>query len=734
MFTKFASLEQSEVLEVKGSNEQIKTASLDKLADYNDFRTDDGYLYTRIRAISSRVNKNHDGWPSIELAGGDDAWERISTNRTSAEGFTVEADAEQEYGFPTFLGKPVFVDHHNSNPKKARGVIVDSKFKVLDQKTASEDSYWGDSAPENHLPPVEVELLLEIDAKSFPKLAKAIVSGDLDGFSMGCDVEMSKCSVCENEARSPDDYCFHVKQKGAEFDHFSADGTKTSKKAYEDCYGIKFFEISAVFDPADETALAREVISKVASEATPRFDEGVIARDVTGALVKVVEQDPHTGAYLVQAKDGEARYVHPDDLEKTAEASPPQSEMTKAPAEVDTLREEKICPVCGSDITDVKCDVCGFIPPPDGLDNPDLSKARGGEESVPGEEPEGLAGPAAPEAPLPTSPLRARNSARTVRVTDEMAWDPEITPRLAAVLEADTQPSEEPADEIVTKDEPAPTTASKEAAEPADPSGKAKKQVDVTGVGGVDEDSNEAASKPDTKVNVTDKGGVADASNEQASKPDSTESVGDTNSDNAGFDTTKTTDDSGPTATFPLGDKDIDAGRVHDNEPFPKGGAKTGPAKPPKTPGLDVDADARVDLENSDGFKNDTVTGTDQWTGTGGNGVTRQQDPVTQQVGPGNDVKSSSVFRALKLADTEVKLGLTKEDDKYNRIAELAELSDAEFKAAATVVARVKTAGLAKRTARATSVPNLQRSPEPEVKKEASSEVPDEAVFFSPFN
>src|SRR5690606_29208496 len=41
---------------------------------------------------------------------------------------------------------------------------------------------------------------------------------------------------------------------------------KTSKKAYENCYGIRFFEISAVFDPADPTALTREVKAAVVDE------------------------------------------------------------------------------------------------------------------------------------------------------------------------------------------------------------------------------------------------------------------------------------------------------------------------------------------------------------------------------------------------------------------------------------------------------------------------------------
>jgi len=265
-FTKYASLEVSKILDVKGSPERDTSASLAKISSFEDYRTQDGYLYARIRAISSRVNKNHDGWPSVELAGSQDIFDH---HTSSTGGFTVEASKDAEYGFSTFLGKPIFVDHHNSDPSRARGVIVDAKLHVDDHKTAAQkDSYYRD-APANHTPPTWVELLLEVDAKSFPKLAKAIIDGSrnakngIDGFSMGCDVERSVCNICKNSATTPDEFCNHVKMKGAYFDYIDENGHKTSKKSYEDCYGIKFFEISAVFDPADETALIREVRSNV---------------------------------------------------------------------------------------------------------------------------------------------------------------------------------------------------------------------------------------------------------------------------------------------------------------------------------------------------------------------------------------------------------------------------------------------------------------------------------------
>src|SRR4051812_44703132 len=126
-FTKFASFEVSQTLEVKGSPERSKTASLDKLADYHDYRTDDGYLYARIIAISSRVNKNNDGWPSVELAGDQKFWdEKVQPVLDKHGAVTLETDPNMKTGYSTFPGKGIFVDHNNSDTKRIRGVIADS--------------------------------------------------------------------------------------------------------------------------------------------------------------------------------------------------------------------------------------------------------------------------------------------------------------------------------------------------------------------------------------------------------------------------------------------------------------------------------------------------------------------------------------------------------------------------------------------------------------------------------
>src|SRR6516225_10394937 len=102
-----------------------------------------GYLYVRARAISSRTNDNHDTFPAGEI----------------------------EKSWRTFLGKPCFVNHHNSNQKRARGVIVAAALHRDKNPDGSPDTW--------------VELLHEIDAQVFPKFAKAILSGRVNRTSMG---------------------------------------------------------------------------------------------------------------------------------------------------------------------------------------------------------------------------------------------------------------------------------------------------------------------------------------------------------------------------------------------------------------------------------------------------------------------------------------------------------------------------------------------------------------------
>jgi hypothetical protein len=174
-----------------------------------------GYLYVRSRMISSRTNDNHDTFPAEEI----------------------------EKGYKSFLGKPVFVNHHNANHRRARGVIVALALH-RDRNPDRTPDTW-------------VEGLMEVDAVRFPKLAKAILAGRVNRTSMGVDVDWSTCSACGNKATSPAEYCKHLPAlKGKKIRQRNKKTGKVEERLiHEVCAGLSFFENSLlVEDPADATA------------------------------------------------------------------------------------------------------------------------------------------------------------------------------------------------------------------------------------------------------------------------------------------------------------------------------------------------------------------------------------------------------------------------------------------------------------------------------------------------
>lgn len=174
-----------------------------------------GMLYTQVRAISARINQNYDAWPSEEL----------------------------KKSYRTFLGKPVFVNHANEDPEKARGKVIAARYVE-----AGDDKY--------------VEVIQEIDAQRFPKLAREIREGGLDSVSMGVEAGLTKCSYCGNTATDEPEFCEHVRHHKGEY--LPRKNTKTGKTedvlVYENCYKLGFFELSYVFEPADESALVSRVL------------------------------------------------------------------------------------------------------------------------------------------------------------------------------------------------------------------------------------------------------------------------------------------------------------------------------------------------------------------------------------------------------------------------------------------------------------------------------------------
>lgn len=195
-----------------------RTASRVKVGSFEYEPAGPDYLYVSLRALSAdRPNLNMDMFPSDEL----------------------------REAHKTFVGSCVFLEHDNRDPEKSRGAIIASKFHEEDP-----DDKW-------------VEILMELDERRCPKLCSMIRSGEINTFSMGCEVDYSECPICGKTAEQPWQFCEHMRNKGREYD---------GKLAYEICHGIDFFEESVVYNPADPTARAIEV-SGDSGDAAPRTGE-----------------------------------------------------------------------------------------------------------------------------------------------------------------------------------------------------------------------------------------------------------------------------------------------------------------------------------------------------------------------------------------------------------------------------------------------------------------------------
>lgn len=470
---------------------------------------------------------------------------------------------------------------------------------------------------------------------------------------------------------------------------------------------------------------------------------------------------------------------------RTAEAPPPQIDELKMPETVETLREETVCPVCGSDMDDETCQVCGYTKPPDGFDNPDLTKANpeleqeqpGENKETPQEPQDETFGPPTPEQ------SNTSNPPLTSHINSDMSWT------VSTARTSYTQPSketpavpnakpatDEPKNATVKQDHAKPVTSHQvrtaedflavadsqrrtmsqhtaDAASGAPEAATPDKNIDVDAVGGIIEPSNEEASKADAQIDVVGVGttGTSDVA------ADKTESVdqGDEHSKNVEEIPTKTWGDGtgvekqldGVTPQVYPAEGGVTSSwsvTALDSEPYPHedGGLAGGPYVDGTEPADSVGkADERVNVQEPTTSPSNNSGETKTWSGTDGNKVHRQQDPVTNETLEGDEIvnlspstSSTHIFAAMKLADHEVELGLTPVTEKYERAAELEKLSPEELQAEARVVSRVKTAGLSRETKAAMRMPALGRnsSVEKEAKDEGPTEfVSDSALFLS---
>ena len=182
-------------------------------------------LYIRVRAVTANTPNNNG-----------DLFTRDELKRT----------------YKTFIGKNVFKNHKSDDVTNTLGKII--------------DAIWVENPSDADHP--YVECLLEVDRMKDKDLVRSVEMGHITDVSMGCRVEFSVCSCCDNRAHTEDQYCECVKNhKGQKYcpvhkKNNSPDGI------YESNFGVEFFELSFVTDGADKDAVIKEILASGATSGT----------------------------------------------------------------------------------------------------------------------------------------------------------------------------------------------------------------------------------------------------------------------------------------------------------------------------------------------------------------------------------------------------------------------------------------------------------------------------------
>jgi len=147
--------------------------------------------------------------------------------------------------YETFRNVPLHVEHIAQDPKAARGFLPDVHYVNANPK----DMY--------------VLAVVALDTKKDSMLARGIMGGTMNKFSMGCTCEAVKCSYsgCKNPvAYSDNELCDHLRyHRMSKF---------RGELIYEDCLGVVFEELSNVGIPADPTALTQTILQLKANHRT----------------------------------------------------------------------------------------------------------------------------------------------------------------------------------------------------------------------------------------------------------------------------------------------------------------------------------------------------------------------------------------------------------------------------------------------------------------------------------
>lgn len=251
---------------------EVLDTSMMKLASFDipqGETYDPDFLYIKVRAVSAGEyygdNKNGDWFPEQEL---------------------IKC-------YKTFLTGHVFKDHQNKSAASAIGEVL--------------SAVWDDDMK-------CVVLILKIDRKIAPTVARSIEKGYMTDVSMGCRVPYSICSICGHKAKNPKEYCKHIQLLRRKI---LPDG----RKVYEININPKFHDISVVLNGAEKVAKITDIYDanyaqKPKAVITP-IQKIADDTEVESGMMKVAShQDFINNAFEIPMSDSMQKHA---DTEKRAD-------------------------------------------------------------------------------------------------------------------------------------------------------------------------------------------------------------------------------------------------------------------------------------------------------------------------------------------------------------------------------------------------------------------------------
>lgn len=255
------------VKEISKDEFQIKLASPEILDRLEKFARQvqalapksDDFLYFSIIFLKAAEASLIDDYGDLRKIGNDKAWGFFdeewkwqgNVKPHKNNNGDIFPESELKKASRKWIGLPLCVDHKSDSVDGIRGIILDTHY---DEKLK------------------QVVGLCALDRVNYPELARKVSTGVVRFGSMGTAVEISVCSECGNNARTPKEYCNHILSK-------SAHG--------EINVGLKPIEYSLVVQPAEPGAKLLRCIASIQSHEKELKSYGI---NVT-AMVKSLDEE-----------------------------------------------------------------------------------------------------------------------------------------------------------------------------------------------------------------------------------------------------------------------------------------------------------------------------------------------------------------------------------------------------------------------------------------------------------